>query len=380
MLRQGKHVNDFCLYLGDDIPVRILGHKLPDFPQGYDFDAFTTDALKNRMAVKNGRIVLPDGVSYSMIILPSDGKLGEDVKRLIDDFDRQGVPVYDPQTDSRTLSQFASDHGMLPDVDAPKAENLYFCHRRTENEDIYFLNNHSDQEVNDHFLFRSAATSAELWNPVTGERTALAMTTGDGRTHISLTLRARESLFIILNKGPEKTNSRTLTPRAAAHDAYGSIAATGGWKVTFDKNMGGPAEPVTFEKLTDWTKSTVPLIKYYSGTAVCENTFILKKKDRRAAYHLRVSLLNAAAKVIVNGQQAGIVWCSPWEIDITKHLKKGKNHVELHIANTMWNRLVGDARLPEADRITWQTYMLSKPTDILVPSGLKNSVEIKMYK
>ena len=70
MLRQGKPVSDFCLYLGDDIPARILGHKLPAFPQGYDFDAFTTDALKNRMTAKNGRIVLPDGVSYSMMILP----------------------------------------------------------------------------------------------------------------------------------------------------------------------------------------------------------------------------------------------------------------------------------------------------------------------
>ncbi len=105
MLRQGKPVSDFCLYLGDDIPARILSHKLPEFPQGYDFDAFTTDALKNRMAVKDGRIVLPDGVSYSMMILPQDGQLTEESKTLIDHFRQQGVAVYDPQTDSRSLAE-----------------------------------------------------------------------------------------------------------------------------------------------------------------------------------------------------------------------------------------------------------------------------------
>ena len=50
MLRQGKPVSDLALYLGDDVPMRILSHRLPDLPQGYDFDAFTTDALLHRMS------------------------------------------------------------------------------------------------------------------------------------------------------------------------------------------------------------------------------------------------------------------------------------------------------------------------------------------
>lgn len=366
MLRQGKPVSDFCLYLGDDIPVRILGHKLPAFLQGYDFDAFTTDALKNRMTAKNGRIVLPDGVSYSMMILPSDGRgEREEVRELIETFRRQGVPVYDPQTDNRSLSEAIREAGLVPDVDAPKAKSLYFCHRKTDNEDIYFLNNHSDKDVSDCFRFRTEASLAELWNPVTGERTPLAMTAEKNRTTIDLTLHARESYFIILSNQKNSIGASATTAKTSA-----PVVIDQPWQVYFDTTMGGPSAPVFFPTLTDWTKHDDLRIKYFSGTAIYRNTFKLNKKDKRATYRLSLSLLNAAAEVIINGQSAGIVWCSPWDIDITKQLKKGKNQIELRVCNTLWNRLVGDANLPEAERITWQTHQLAKPNDRLVPSGV----------
>lgn len=366
MLRQGKPVSDFCLYLGDDIPARILSHKLPAFPLGYDFDAFTTDALKNRMMVKDGRIVLPDGVSYRMMILPSDGRgEREEVRELIETFRRQGVPVYDPQTDNRSLSEAIREAGLVPDVDAPKAKSLYFCHRKTDNEDIYFLNNHSDKDVSDCFRFRTEASLAELWNPVTGERTPLAMTAEKNRTTIDLTLHARESYFIILSNQKNSIGASATTAKNSA-----PVVIDQPWQVYFDTTMGGPSAPVFFPTLTDWTKHDDLRIKYFSGTAIYRNTFKLNKKDKRATYRLSLSLLNAAAEVIINGQSAGIVWCSPWDIDITKQLKKGKNQIELRVCNTLWNRLVGDANLPEAERITWQTHQLAKPNDRLVPSGV----------
>ena len=381
MLRQGKPVSDFCLYLGDDIPARILGHKLPAFPQGYGFDAFTTDALKNRMTVKDERIVLPDDVSYSMMILPQDViSEREEVRRLIETFRQQGVPVYDPQTDSRSLSEAIREAGLVPDVDAPKAKGLYFCHRRTDSEDIYFLNNHSDGDISDRFRFRTEAASAELWNPVTGERIPLAMTAEKGRTAIDLTLHARESYFIVLSGQRSKVKGQRAESQNYSLTSYLSPLTSTPWTVSFDPAMGGPEEAISFRTLTDWTKHSDPRIKYFSGTAVCKNSFVLKKKDKQASYRLTLPLLNAAAEVIINGQSAGIVWCSPWDIDITKQLKKGKNQIELRVCNTLWNRLVGDANLPEAERVTWQTHMLAKPNDSLVPSGFAGEITIEEMK
>ncbi len=395
MLRQGKPVSDICIYLGDDVPMRILGHRLPDLPQGYDFDAFTTDALKHRMTVKDGRIVLPDSTSYGMMILPPDGQLPEDVRELIDSFRRQGVAIYEQsaiashEEQGAGLDQAISKAGLTPDVVAPAAKRLYFCHRRTATEDIYFLNNHSDQDVTDRFRFRTTASSAALWHPVTGNRTPLVMATEGDYTTVNLTLHARESFFIVLSRKDTKslesnTTNRPITQHPSSIDQ--SLEVDGPWTVTFDTAMGGPSEPVILPTLTDWTESSDPHIKYYAGTAIYHNTFTLKRncpakefKGSRSGttYSLNLQLRNAAAEVIVNGRSAGVVWCSPWKVDITRLLKRGQNKIELRVANTLWNRLVGDAQLPEAKRTTWLTHPLAKPDDKLQPSGLTGcSIEI----
>ncbi|MBR3521160.1 MAG: glycosyl hydrolase family 2 [Prevotella sp.] len=407
MLRQGKPVSDICYYLGDDIPARILSHKLPDIPQGYDYDAFTTDALLSRMSASDGRITLPDGVSYRMMILPTDGsQLPPAAREKIEAFRKAGIPIYDPQTDSRSLEQALQEAGLRPDVESPaRDKTLYSCHRRTANEDIYFLNNHSDQDVSGSFRFNVSAASAELWNPVTGERTSLLpqhspLNTPAFSTALNLTLHARESYFIILSDTlrPGVCNSiaGTKTPTE-------EVPLTQPWTATFDTEMGGPAEPVIIDNDTcrhrslqffaaqnatgtghsagvlDWTLASDPRIKYYSGTVKLTSTFKLKT-DKTANYRLSLPLMGSAAEVIINGQSAGIVWCSPWETDITGLLRSGKNTIELRIANTLWNRLVGDARLPEAQRISWQTNPLAKPDDTLVPSGLSAQPTIHILR
>ena len=373
MLRQGKPMADIAVYLGDNLPARIVSHKLPQLPQGYDFDALGTDVLLHRMTARDGRLVLPDGVSYRLLVLPTDGQMTNEVRQRVDEWRRQGIPIYDPRGDL-SFVECLRLAGLQPDVEAPHAERLYFCHRQTNQEHIYFLNNHSDKAVTDCFRFRTQATTAERWNPATGERTPLAITAEQGRTAINLSLAPRESYFIILSNQPTKTVAKTAT----ASSQIQSLTAP--WQVQFDTAQGGPKETVTFAKLSDWTKHSDQHVKYFSGTAVCKSSFSLSKKDKQARYSLSLPLMGAVAEVIVNGKSAGIVWCSPWSIDITKQLKKGKNQIELRIANTLWNRLVGDANLPESDRITQLTHPLAKPTDRLVPSGLKGQPTITEYK
>lgn len=372
MLRQGKPVGDICLYLGDDIPMRTLSHKLPDIPQGYNFDSFTTHALLNRMTVKDRRIILPDGVSYRMMVLPPDGQIPVQARQKIETFQQLGVPIYDPQHDHHTLAEVIREATLSPDVDCPSSQSLYFCHRRTDQEDIYFLNNHSDIEITDCFRFNVSASNAALWNPVTGEKTVLNVKHESDRTAVDLTLAPRQSYFIIFNNHP-------LEP-AHQHRVSSMQTLLSPWTVTFDSQMGGPTEPVTFDKLTDWTVNDNPQIKYFSGTAICKSMFRMDKINKNSIYKLTLPLLNTVAEVIVNGESVGILWCSPHQIDITRMLKKGNNHIELRMANSLWNRLVGDALLTESERVTWQTDMLAKPTDSLVPSGINGDIIIGEYK
>ena len=202
-------------------------------------------------------------------------------------------------------------------MDVPVAKGLNFCHRRTPSADVYFLNNHSNQDMKECFRFRTQAVSAQLWNPVTGEKTPLSFTTEQGSTVIPLDLHARESFFIVLQHTNDADDM--LAAQQASLDQNQKVAKQSvlhfaqPWQVTFDTKMGGPADVQRLSSLEDWTKSANDRIKYFSGTAQYQNVFKVKK-DKKASYRLKLNLLNSAAEVVVNGQSAGIIWCSPWDI------------------------------------------------------------------
>ena len=251
--------------------------------------------------------------------------------------------------------------------------NGSISHTATANEDIYFLNNHSDESIEGTFSFATKADAAELWDPVSGTRHRLAATSADGRSSIPLHMAPRESFFIIFCSGSQQPDRQTA-------DTQVIPVSPSEWAVTFDPSMGGPSETIRMQTLGDWTQSDDPRIKYYSGTAICKASFKMPHYNRRHSYQLSLPLLNTAAEVIINGQSAGIVWCSPWTVDVSRLLRRGTNHIELRMANCLWNRLVGDARLQEQERITWQTTPLAKPDNRLMPSGLAGEVTISEFR
>jgi hypothetical protein len=101
--------------------------------------------------------------------------------------------------------------------------------------------------------------------------------------------------------------------------------------------------------------------------------------------------------VFVNGKDCGVVWCAPWEADISSAVRDGANDIEIRYTNNWANRLVGDCFLEPADRVTasnmrysraprtgsgWkqkpQRYSGFATSDALQPSGLLGPVSIKL--
>lgn len=92
LLQQGLFVADACYFYGDQTPNFFpLFHDVPEKPRikglgnGYDYDVVNTDVILNRMSVKDGRLVLPDGMSYAMMLLPEQAHMPLQVLKKISD-------------------------------------------------------------------------------------------------------------------------------------------------------------------------------------------------------------------------------------------------------------------------------------------------------
>jgi hypothetical protein len=82
------------------------------------------------------------------------------------------------------------------------------------------------------------------------------------------------------------------------------------------------------------------------------------------------------ATVTLNGTTLGTVWTAPWRIDISAALKPGVNKLSIAVSNCWPNRLIGDAALPVAKRLT-RTNIEFKKDAPLLPSGLLGPVSIQ---
>ncbi|MDR2760997.1 MAG: hypothetical protein LBB88_00160, partial [Planctomycetaceae bacterium] len=146
------------------------------------------------------------------------------------------------------------------------------------------------------------------------------------------------------------------------------------WTVKFesDEIKRGPVEPVTFEKLTDWSKHSDDRIKYFSGTAIYKTSFELRSKPDGELF-LDFDKVVAMAKVKVNGEYAGGVWTAPYRVEISSLLKSGKNELEIEVVNTWANRIIGDRKLPEDQR---KLRIHRGPNGALHESGIIGNVQI----
>ena len=120
MLQQGLPVADACFYYGDDAPNLVATRRIGPNPQrldadhcahcgrpnpapaialgdGYDYDVINTDVILTRMEVKNGRLTLPDGMSYAVLVLPDRADMPLAVMKKIEQFVHDGATVLGPK-------------------------------------------------------------------------------------------------------------------------------------------------------------------------------------------------------------------------------------------------------------------------------------------
>ncbi len=412
LLQQGLFVADALYYRGDAIGQGEQMKSRPALPaEGYDHDNCNLDALLTRVSVKNSRLVLPDGMSYRLLVLPNNSPMPLAALEKIAALVQAGATVVGPrpsgmagiatQPDAATkFSALAAKlwdkangksliEADLPPADALRelhvppdvefsglspAGELDWIHRRTDDAEIYFVASRWDAPEKVAGTFRVTGKQPELWNPVTGEiRDALAFTQKDGRTTVPLEFAPRGSVFVVFRKpvasgmyAGVKSNYPKIMPL---------FELTGAWEVSFDPKWGGP-EKITFDSLTDWTKRSEDGIKYYSGTAVYRKKFNLAALPVGQKLLLDLGEVHEEAVVKLNGVDLGVVWTKPARVDISAAARMGENDLEITVVNLWPNRLIGDASLPPAKRFTETNIRKFVTTTPLLPSGLLGPVAI----
>lgn len=262
MLSQGLFAADALYYYGDDTPNFVfMREEVTDLAPGYDWDKCSYDVIMDRVKIKNGRIVLPDGMSYALLVLPDYEAIKADLLVKLEALVNQGMVLVGrrplrasglkdhPRSDTqvsdiaarmwgntdgtsvfenrlgkgrviygKTPAVVLKEMGIGPDFAYDSGypdTHLDYIHRHTATEDIYFVVNrlarHGINDTQYRYLtdlpdryeqvtarFRVTGKVPEFWDPMTGTITpAPVYRQEDGYTLVPLHLAPEGSVFVV---------------------------------------------------------------------------------------------------------------------------------------------------------------------------------------
>jgi hypothetical protein len=420
LVQQGKFVADVLYYYGDHVPnlVQLKEADPAKVLPGYDYDVTDEDILL-RLKVESGKIVVPGGVQYRLVVLPDHKVLSLAALEKVEQLLNNGASVLGPKPErlvslvggaksqkrfkelannlwgdvsattgqiqigkgrliwGKTAHQVLIENGINSDCEfeASKDSVFDYIHYRIDGMDVYFVCNQTERTDDVLCRFRIANNTPELWDPLTGHiRRKVAFSISNEQTEIPLRFDPYGSVFVIFTNEKQKTSAKNIVNYT---DYISVMTITGPWKVRFDPKWGAPEE-VTFDKLISWTQHSEPGIKFYSGKASYHTSFDFNEKiDKRKEYCLDLGKVEdvGIARVTLNGQDLGILWTKPFRTDVSDVLKTGQNLLEVNVVNSWRNRFVGDLDVPQSQRYT-KTNITIRPEWELLESGLLGPVTI----
>jgi hypothetical protein len=422
MLQQGLFAADFAYLLNEGAPSSqpFWGAGLqPAIPGGYDYDTINADVLLNRMEVSgDGRLILPDGMSYRILVLPQASRMRPELLRKIGALVAGGATIAGPKpmmspslqggagrcdlevqalaneiwgdldglqrnkhsygkglvTWGLPLEEVLSDMSLPKDAEfaGPLDASIVWIHRRAGEADVYFVANRTDRPQRIEARFRVDGKEAELWHPDTGTMEPASYTCTGGRTTVPLRLDQRESVFVVFRRAAASAS------RAVPSLSNNVLAELSGpWDVTFPPGLGAPAR-ISLAKLESWTANPQDGVKHFSGTANYTKKIQVLAGWRKPGSRLTLDLgiVRDIAEVWVNGHSVVTLWKPPYRADVTRALRTGTNILEIRVVNQWSNRQVGDRSLDPGKRILSPATPGRGDAKVLSDSGLLGPVRI----
>lgn len=424
LLRQGEAVADILYLTPEGAPHifeapedAFEGEPRMRDKRGYSFDAVTPRILNMRAVVEKGRIAFPDGSAYRALVLPDVPTMTPEALACVERLVKAGATVIgNPPVKSPSLVNYPacdaavsamagkiwggtqppaaaariaygdgeihwggqldpakglyptyaataallSGLGLAEDFSSPSGR-LRYLHRRTAEHEIYFVSNRTDQLVNTEGVFRIEGSQPQIWDPNTGETRVLANhEITSGLTRVPLVFEPLQSFFVVFARASVPT--RPAAQPVENFPLLKEVARLDGpWEVAFDPALGAP-ERITFDALTDWSKRPEEGVRYYSGTAIYRKSFDAGGLDpsMKGKTWLDLGGVHDICRVRLNGKDLGTVWTAPWRVEMTGTVRATGNRLEIEVANSWVNRLIGDQQAAHkgARKVSWPSGLL----------------------
>ena len=256
LLQQGCFRADVLAFIGEDVPNRIgwRADLTPVLPAGYDFDACDATALFEAK-VRDGRLVLPSGAEYRVLLMPARTALRPEVLERVRDLARSGATVLLPVAlsqspclrdqgagDARvrdlmrdltaggnketvvgtgrvflgaTFEEVFARLALPPDFVSGGAPDIRYLHRRIGDAEVYFISNQQPAARTIWAGFRVHGRQPEIWDPVSGTiRRATVFQSGKGGTDVPLSLDPVGSCFVVFRGPAPAVHPVAVTPAA----------------------------------------------------------------------------------------------------------------------------------------------------------------------
>ena len=366
-------------------PVPKLNQALLD--AGYNYDHINVDSLL-RSTVRDKMLVTRGGAEYRALVMPALDMIDAAVAEKMQGWASGGLPVlFAEQMPARSdglvesaqrvqtamgamrslpnvvvagnraelvtmLGRAAEPNVKFHDVAVP------FIQKRVGKMNAYFLRNETDAARHVHAEFE-AEGAPELWDPWTGETTAIGGTRRKGDwTEVELDLEPFGSALIVFD--PEGGAAAATAKQPGTLKQMETIGA-GGWKLAATGLVpSGKTAEIHRElpELIDWSLDGE--LRGFSGRGVYTTTFSMAADAGRRLI-LDLGIVREVAEVTVNGKHAATLLLRPYQVDITGLVRPGENALEVAVTNTLYNAM------------TLREVRAFHPGPVENPSGLMSS-------
>lgn len=416
IFQETKFVADVVWYYGDKVP-NSATPKNTHFKvgPGYDYEIINTEILVNNLSVKDGKLFLPDGSSFSLLALEKEKVRNPDVEEALKKLSAAGAVITGTEPEEMIKYLNVSPDFIYRD---DETSLLDYIHYRKDDLDFYFIRNTANMWISRECGFRQNPKVPELWDPVSGEIVPVTIyDIGNGYINLPLTLPPFGSCFIVFRNSNSTQTYKNITsdtrdppylqfmsdgvailnqgafrqinnPRSRKVISKTILQLEGTWDVSFPEGWGAP-EKFIMKDLVSWTILPDKGIRYFSGIATYEKPFSFrfgKEAMNDKKIFLDLGSVSQVAEVWLNNKLLGTTWTKPHRFDITGIIIHGENFLNIKVANSWCNRIIGDALTGEKFTNTNITRTTVPGTDginvpwsevPLVESGLLGPVTIE---